>query len=289
MATNSLILILFFLLIIAIVLAVTFLFINIRLKRDLNLLDINIHDLFSNHEDNVPNNISSQRVKNLKSLINEISKIREEYLRDISHDFRTPLTKIRLAIERIDNEETKQQIISEVNIINNLIDEIIEKSRYENFKNQLLQKIELNKFIKSIISYYQNEQDYFSFTSKVEELEVTSDQQLLSRCVKNIIENSLHYSQLGTHSIDITIAKESIDNTNYAVIEIKDMGKQIKEDELKNMFKSFYRGDEAADMYKSGSGLGLAIVSSIAKGINLKLQVESPETGGLKFKLLLPL
>jgi signal transduction histidine kinase len=238
--------------------------------------------------DKMANNIN-ENFYNMKKFYHD----RQELLKNISHDFRTPLTSIlgySISLdegmhESEDERKKHIQIIrKKATYMSDLFNEMMELTRLDN-NSYLLNKATFNiaEMIREIIIEYLpqlEKEEFFIETEIPESIIIDADKERLSRAIRNIIENVIKHANDGKY-IGILVIK----NKNSTItISIKDKGKGIEDKDKKKIFTRFYRNSK-----KSGMGLGLAITKEIIEKHNGAIKFESASKKGTSFIIKLPL
>ena len=234
-------------------------------------------------------NLKISKIERIKT-----EKMREEWISNISHDLKTPLSSIKGYAEILANEDYKiseDEIINYSNIILNKTDymeEMIEELRLnEKLKNNVLNlnktKGNLTKFLREIIIEILNHPDYgdriIHFNSQDENVEFYFDKNLMERSITNLIFNALIHNQKNTE-VFVDIQKR-----DKIYIEIIDNGKGISEEDLGKLFNRYYRGTNTAD--HKGSGLGMSIAKEVIEAHGGSIAVESKLGIGTTIKIIL--
>ena len=201
---------------------------------------------------------------------------RSEMLSGISHDLRTPLTRLKLQISFIKNEELSKKMSLDVDEMEKMLNEYLQftSSTYLE-KNEIFDIAEL---IESTINNYDN-----SNISKklIPRVYMNGKKNLIQRSLNNIIDNSIKYA----NKINFELSKKN----NNIVITIDDDGLGIPENEYQNVFKPFYKLDKSRGDSKSSVGLGLSITSDIIRSHGGNIILEKSPLNGLRVKVFLPL
>ena len=210
-----------------------------------------------------------------KRIIRHLNQ-RSEMLSGISHDLRTPLTRMKLQMSLIKDSEISKKLSEDVDEMEKMLNEYLQFASIG--AKEKTEKFEINEFINSIISKYNNPNISFSSDLIVD---FEGRKNLIKRCISNLIDNSIKYGK----KININVDKIK----KNLLIFIEDDGPGIPISEHENVFKPFYKIDKSRAEAKSSVGLGLSISSDIVRshGGNIKLGVSN--LGGLKVIISLPL
>ncbi len=202
-------------------------------------------------------------------------KQRSEMLSGISHDLRTPLTRLKLQLAFLDNKEISSKMSEDIDEMEKMLKDYLQFSYSESRENT--ETFEFNELITEILGKYDNKNIKFNLEKKIF---FEGRKNLLKRCFYNLIDNALKY---GNNVIVQT--KKTVGNV---LIFVDDDGPGIPEKERINVFKPFYKIDQSRNVKKSSVGLGLSITSDIVQshGGNIILE-ESPQKG-LRVKISLP-
>lgn len=213
--------------------------------------------------------------------------------RDISHELRSPLARLNVALElarQKTNAETVpilERIETESKRLNEMISQILTLSRLET-RSEKIEKRELNigKIVEQVVADADFEAAAKDKSVKILRLEncyLQGNERLLRSAVENVIRNAVRYTKPQT-SVEISLIKEG----NEAVFTAEDNGEGVPENELKELFKPFYRVAEARDRKTGGIGLGLAITEQAVHAHNGKISARNTENG-LEIEIRLPL
>jgi len=200
---------------------------------------------------------------------------RSEMLSGISHDLRTPLTRIKLQLTFIEDKEISKKLSDDVDEMEKMLNDYLQFSK--SGANEKTEKFNISELTKSIVKKYDNKNILFE-TNK--EIHFAGRKNLIQRCLVNLIDNSLKYA----NKINIQI----ISSKNNILIDIEDDGPGIPEKEMKNVFKPFYKIDKSRAASKSSVGLGLSISSDIARSHGGRIDLSKSKLGGLKVSIFLP-
>jgi len=200
---------------------------------------------------------------------------RSEMLSGISHDLRTPLTRMKLQLAFIKDQEISSKLSEDINEMEKMLNEYLQFTS-SNFseKNEIFN---ISLLIDEIIQKYENKN-----ISKdiIGEIYINGRKNLLRRCFNNIIDNAIKYGS----KVDVSLSKKS---KNLFII-IGDDGPGIPEAEYNNVFKPFYKIDKGRAEAKSSVGLGLSIASDIIRSHGGYIRLNKSKLNGLEVKIFLP-
>ncbi len=203
-------------------------------------------------------------------------KQRSEMLSGISHDLRTPLTRLKLQLAMLKQKDLAKKMSDDIEEMERMLNEYLEFSRHQ--KNEETEVVNLNDAVKDIIGKYENKE----ISSNIEEnLTINIRPNSIRRCLINLIDNGLAYGK----KVEIEVKK----TLNHVIIFVDDDGPGIPEKEKQNVMKPFYRIDKSRGQNKSGVGLGLSIANDIIRSHGGNITLEKSALNGLRVKISLPL
>jgi len=207
--------------------------------------------------------------------INKHLTQRSEMLSGISHDLRTPLTRLKLQLAMMDKKETVQKMAEDIDEMEKMLSNYLQYAKSQTEEKSI--KININKLISNVLKKY--DPSKYNFVSS-DMLEIRGRENLIKRCILNVIENGLAYG----NKIFIEIKK----SINGAIITVEDNGPGIPKNEYSNVFRPFYRIDKSRGLNKSGVGLGLSVAQDIAKSHGGNISLSESRYKGLLVKISFP-
>ena len=201
---------------------------------------------------------------------------RSEMLSGISHDLRTPLTRMKLQLAFIDDNEISQKISQDINEMEKMLNEYLQFANSSYSEKD--ETFDIGELTETIIKRYENNNISYNLPSRIY---MNGRKNLIQRSINNLIDNSIKYAK----KIHIELSKK---NNNIQMI-VDDDGLGIPENEYENVFKPFYKIDKSRGGSKSSVGLGLSITSDIIKSHGGNILLEKSPKNGLRVKIFLPL
>jgi len=201
---------------------------------------------------------------------------RSEMLSGISHDLRTPLTRLKLQLALLKQQDLAKKMSDDIEEMERMLNEYLEFAKYQ--KNEETETVSLNNIIEDIAKKYENNKINFSIE---ENLKINVRPNSIKRCLVNLTDNGLSYGK----KVEI-VAKKTANNV---IIFVDDDGPGIPEKEYQNVIKPFYRIDKSRGQNKSGVGLGLSIANDIIRSHGGNISLNKSPLQGLRVKISLPL
>ena len=201
---------------------------------------------------------------------------RSEMLSGISHDLRTPLTRMKLQLAFIQDKEISKKMSLDIDEMEKMLNEYLQFTS-SNFKEKD-EIFDISELIENLVQKYANDK---IFIETIPRVYMNGRKNLIQRSINNLIDNAIKYSD----KINLHLSKK---NKNILII-IDDNGPGIPENELENVFKPFYKIDKSRGDSKSSVGLGLSIASDAIKAHGGNIILEKSPLNGLRVRIFLPL
>jgi signal transduction histidine kinase len=202
---------------------------------------------------------------------------KEQLLLDVSHEIRSPLTRMKVALEMMPPSSIKEIIRQDLAEMEKMVSEILETARSGKARATLtFQTIDIAECIRNVAPDFANRPPGIQFDDIPSTVEIEGDLQKIKTVLRNILDNAIKYSNKDSNPVEVCIKEQ----TAYIIIEIKDNGIGISAEVLPFIFEPFYRVDKSRSPNTGGYGLGLSICKTIMEAHNGKIQMSStPDTG----------
>ena len=208
--------------------------------------------------------------------INRHLNQRAEMLSGISHDLRTPLTRLKLQLAMLKQKEISEKMSKDIDEMEKMLNDYLQFAKTQTLESTTT--VCINDLLNSIKSKFDNNK--LSLNAPDNNIKLKGRPTALKRLFENIIQNGLTYGK----KVDIEIQK----GQNRVLVIIEDDGPGIPEDQHKNVFKPFFRLDKSRSLNQSGVGLGLAIVEDIINSHGGNILLGKSKYNGLQVKVSLP-
>jgi signal transduction histidine kinase len=229
----------------------------------------------------------SRDINNMADDVQGMLEAKRQLMLAISHELRSPLTRAKVALELIDDDKARQNILEDINEMERLITDLLE-SEALNSRHAILRResVAPGQLVESVV--------YEEFANRIDgirlsvsdglpqaELDVTRVRLLL----RNLIDNALRYNPAGGKPVEVSV-NQSGDNL---LIAVQDYGPGIPAEHLEHVTEPFYRADPARSRATGGVGLGLYLCKRIAEVHGGSLTIDSGPAGGTRVTVAVPL
>ena len=204
---------------------------------------------------------------------------RMQILAAISHDLQTPITRMRMRADMLDDEPLRGKFNQDLKEMETLVREGVGYARTLHGASEPPVRIDPDALLDSLVCDYQDAGKDVSLEGRLGRTLVTR-QQALRRVLGNLIDNALKYA--GAVQVQARLAGDT------ATIRILDSGPGIPADQLEAAFQPFYRVEGSRNRETGGTGLGLAIARQLSQAMNATLSLHNRPEGGLEARLAIP-
>ncbi|AGK97294.1 ATP-binding protein [Clostridium pasteurianum] len=226
--------------------------------------------------------------------IRKLENMRSQFVANVSHELKTPLTSIKGFTETLkyvkDNEKRIQFldiIDEEVERLTRLINDILSLSHIEAQKKMKQEVFFVDEIVDNVYNLMKNTAENKNISLSVVEnsrIKLLGDKDRFKQMLINLVDNAIKYSENND-----SVYMSSIIENDVCIIYVEDTGLGISQEHIKRLFERFYRVDKARSRAKGGTGLGLAIVKHIVLNFGGTIEVKSELGKGSKFVIKLPL
>ena len=221
-------------------------------------------------------------VNDMTQRIREMIKARDQLLLDVSHELRSPITRMKLALEFIPEVDKKESIQKDLETIEVMITEILETERLkDDYGKLVLESHDIVRIINDVGNEYENKTPGLKLAPIPEKLRLKIDAGRIRIVLKNLLDNSFKYSRVDSNPVEISIQADN----DGAIVKIKDDGPGIPEEDIPQLFEPFYRVDRSRSKKTGGYGLGLSLSKKIMDAHGGKIEISNNEDRGVTVTL----
>ena len=205
---------------------------------------------------------------------------RTQMLAGISHDLRTPLTRMKLMVTMMENSQDKQDFLADIDEMEKMLNGYLAFVRGEGSEQAI--RIDVGQLVEGIVARFKsNKHVKIKYFSEGDNLDITAKEQALRRAVTNIVANACRYGK----KVEVKVLSED----KRVKITVDDNGPGIPKNKREDVFRAFYRLEDSRNKETGGIGLGLAITKDIITSHGGKINLGDSHLGGLNVVIELPL
>lgn len=211
---------------------------------------------------------------------------RTHMLAAITHDLQTPLTRLRLRLEKVSDAELHDKLVDDLSNMQMMVKEGLDLARSMD-SNEALQALDIDSLLDSICIDASEAGHDVALTGK-SKATIMARPQALRRCLNNLLDNAIKYGH--SAKIHTTRSQDAVQGNkqDWLNIHIQDQGKGIPTEQQEKVFDPFYRMETSRSRDTGGTGLGLTIALNISRQHGGKINLSNLPEGGLEVKLSLP-
>ena len=215
----------------------------------------------------------------MKERITRQMKERTQMLAGVSHDLRTPLTRMKLLLAMDENTPDHQAFLDDITEMEKMLEGYLSFARGEGGEQSV--EVDINMLIEEIINKFKLQGFQIEYTPVLNIKPIMARMQALRRMLSNLVSNACRYAK------HIRISLQECNNR--IEITVDDDGPGIPADKREDVFKAFYRLEQSRNKETGGIGLGLAIVKDVVRAHGGIIRLEDSPMGGLRVEVKLPL
>ena len=263
-----------------------------RILRPVKWLNVGVQEVGKgNLKHRVPEK-GSDELKDLAKAFNDMTgrigdmlQAKEQLLLDVSHELRSPITRMKVALEFLPDSQAKTSISADTSEMEKMITGILEGARMHHLHGRLnRQTVNLVELLEQILPGYANQPPGVRAEQLPSTAECFVDPEQVKTALKNILSNALKYSDSAGEPVVVTVKRQP----PYIVVQVTDKGIGIPEEELPYIFEPFYRVDKSRSKETGGFGLGLSLCKTILEAHGGKIELESKPGQGTTVSLFFP-
>jgi len=219
---------------------------------------------------------TAEAMNTMQQRIQDSVRERTQMLAAISHDLRTPITRMKLRTQFIADKTLQQKFTHNLDEMESMINQTLSFAK-QDYTRAPKAKLDLCSFLSSICTEFEDLGSQVHFHTRAQKAIICGRQIDLKRAFTNLITNGLKYGK----KVHVTLKTYP----NHIVVHVEDNGPGIPKAELESVLQPFYRGDKSRSRDTGGTGLGLAVSKEIIQHHNGKIKLSNRKTGGLRVSI----
>jgi signal transduction histidine kinase len=216
--------------------------------------------------------------------IRDMLQARDQLLLDVSHELRSPLTRMKVALELLPEGEKRRSIAADVAEMEAMITELLELERLRDGRGLRAERQDLLPILREVVDSFQDRVPGVRIESAAKEILLDLDADKMRTVLRNLLENAIKYSLPDSGPVEVHAGEDG----PTAVVRVVDDGPGIPETELSRLFEPFFRVDRSRSKKTGGYGLGLSICKRIVEAHGGGITAENNAPRGACFTLSLP-
>ncbi len=217
--------------------------------------------------------------------IRDMLHAREQLLLDVSHELRSPVTRMKVALEFMPDSPVTHGLRADIHDMEAMISEIVETQRLGSPYGRLNpEPTDLGVLVQELVAERAHSCPAIIFEKASPGVTAMIDRTRMRTVLKNVIDNALKYSDAGSGPVRIAVLKRDSD----VVVQVRDAGQGIPIEDIPHVFEPFYRVDKSRSKHTGGYGLGLSICKVIMEAHKGGITLASEPGQGTTVELLLP-
>lgn len=217
--------------------------------------------------------------------IKDMIRAREQLLVDVSHELRSPLSRLKLAVQFVGEPDIKARMAADLAAMEIMVGELLELERLRDGVGIKTARQNLVALLDEVVEGFHDRSPGVHFERTATEILVDVDAERIRTVFRNLLENAVKYSLPESRSVEVSAAQDS----DSVIVRVTDDGPGIPEDDKTNLFEPFFRVDRSRSKKTGGYGLGLSIAKRIVEAHGGTIAVANNVTRGASFVVTLPM
>jgi signal transduction histidine kinase len=216
--------------------------------------------------------------------ISEMLRARDQLLLDVSHELRSPLTRVKVALALLPEGDKRRRIEADVAEMEAMIAELLELERLRGGRGLRKERLDLVPLLRQVAEGFQDRPPGVQFVAAAPEIWAEVDGEKIRIVLRNLLENAFKYSLADSRPVEVVV---KTDEETVTLI-VADDGPGLPAEDLHNLFEPFFRVDRSRSKKSGGYGLGLSICKRIVEAHGGRIAAANRSGRGAEFTIALP-
>ena len=216
--------------------------------------------------------------------IREMIRARDQLLLDVSHELRSPLSRLKVAVQFVGEHDLKTRMAADLAAMDIMVGELLELERLRDGSSIKTTRQNLVALLDEVAEGFHGRSPGVRLLPVDREILVDVDPERMRTVFRNLLENAVKYSLADSHAVELSATHEN----GRVVVRVTDDGPGIPEQDQANLFEPFFRVDRSRSKKTGGYGLGLSIVKRIIEAHGGTIAVANNAPRGTSFVVMLP-
>ncbi|HEX3555457.1 MAG TPA: HAMP domain-containing sensor histidine kinase [Thermoanaerobaculia bacterium] len=218
------------------------------------------------------------------SRISEMVRARDQLLLDVSHELRSPLTRVKVALALLPEGDKRRRIDADVAEMEAMIAELLELERLREGRGLRRESQDLVALARELVERYQDRSPGVRFVAEEPEIWMDADGEKVRAVLRNLLENAFKYSLPDSRPVEVIVTADA----EAVILCVTDDGPGLPADDIPNLFEPFFRVDRSRSKKSGGYGLGLSICKRIVEAHGGRIEAANRAGRGAEFTITLP-
>ena len=216
--------------------------------------------------------------------VRQMIDARDQLLVDVSHELRSPVTRLKVALELLPENEARARMSADLREMEAMITELLELERLRDGRSIRKERLDLRVIVEDVVAGFRDRAPFVTVQSPALPLLVQADARMMTVVVRNLVDNAMTYSLPDSGPVEVVLAEDGAGVT----LRVTDDGPGIPESEAAHVFEPFYRVDRSRSRRTGGYGLGLSICRRIIEAHGGTIAIARHAGRGASFVVTLP-
>jgi signal transduction histidine kinase len=216
--------------------------------------------------------------------VRDMIRARDQLLLDVSHELRSPLTRMRVAIELLPEERNRERMAADIAEMEAMIAELLELERLRDGRGIRSERTDLAALVREVVALFDDKPPGARIVSMPREIPIGIDREKIRIVLRNLLENAIKYSLVDSDAVQVSVACDD----EHAIVQIVDDGPGVPDEDCATLFEPFFRVNRSRTKSPAGYGLGLSICKRIVEAHGGAIAMQNNTTRGTTFTVTLP-
>jgi len=221
----------------------------------------------------------------MASRVRDMVQAREQLLLDVSHELRSPLTRMKVALALVPDDARKQDMAADINEMEIMVTELLELNRLAAGVDIQTEQLHLVPLIHGVVERFEGRPPGVVVNAATQQVILNAEPERLRTVLRNLIENAIKFSLPDSRAVEVNVTVAD----DHAVVCVVDDGVGVQSDDTDRLFEPFLRVDPSRSRKTGGFGLGLSICKRIIDAHDGTIAMERNEGRGVTLRLTWPL